>query len=119
MAAVLFSGCAAGRASDHGMTYDEGYHQGIRENLGRMAEDMNGNGFPYLGSNWSKPLVQEVKVPAHVQGGVFYPEHQELVIITPGEWKKAGVFPLHAEVRADPPAVEVLSSDITAMPRAE
>ena len=114
----VLCGCVSSQAGKTpALTYDEGYQQGVKENLGGMAEGMNGNGFPYLaGSNWSKPLVQEVLIPAHVQGGVLYPEHKELVIITPGEWKKAGVFPLHSDFSKTPEPVEVLSADITALP---
>ncbi len=116
MAGAL-SGCVSTGTPRYGVAYDEGYQRGIKENLGRMADGMNGNGFPYLGgSNWAAPLVQEVRIPAHVQGGAFYPEHNELVIITPGEWIKAGGFPLRSDIRPDPEHVEVLAADITALP---
>jgi hypothetical protein len=59
-----------------------------------MVEKLNGNDFPYIAGTWAQPLVQEVLVPAHVQGGVFYPEHYEWAIITPGEWKKSPAYPL-------------------------
>ncbi|MBF0594607.1 MAG: hypothetical protein HQL22_06540 [Candidatus Omnitrophica bacterium] len=115
---LLVCGCVSTRGVQPSVAFDEGYQHGIKENLGKMAEGMNGNGFPYLGgSNWASPLVQEVHLPAHVQGGVFYPEHNELVIITPGEWKKAGVFPLRSNVVKDPGPVEVLAADITALPQ--
>ncbi|MBF0330944.1 MAG: hypothetical protein HQL17_03340 [Candidatus Omnitrophica bacterium] len=38
---------------------------------------------------WSAPVVQEVRMPAGVEGGVYYPSHDELVIIKPGAWKTA------------------------------
>ena len=110
-------GCVPSRGSIPSVAYDEGYQHGVKENLGKMVEGMNGNGFPYLdGANWAEPIVQDVLIPAHVQGGVFYPEHNELVIITPGEWKKSAGFPLRSEVRPDPGRVEVLAADITGLP---
>ena len=112
MAVCLLCGCASSREPAAEITHQ----QGVKENNGKMAEGMNGNGFPYLGGNWSTPLVQNVLIPAHVQGGVFYPEHNELVIITPGEWKKAGVFPLHSDVQPDSDGAEALSTNITALP---
>ena len=57
---------------------------------------MTGNDFPYLAGTWAEPLVQKTRIPAHVQGGVFYPEHEELVIITPGEWEIAGGYPVRS-----------------------
>ena len=114
----LLCGCAAPRgAAVPSVAYDEGYRQGIREKADKKRDELNGNGFPYLGSNWSAPLVQEVLIPAHVQGGVFYPEHNELVVITPGEWQKAGTFPLRSNAHLSSGRVEVLAVDITALPR--
>ncbi|MBF0387719.1 MAG: hypothetical protein HQL20_07675 [Candidatus Omnitrophica bacterium] len=111
------AGCISTGTPLPSATYDEGYRQGVKENLGRMAEGLNGNGFPYLGgSNWAAPLVQETRIPAHVQGGVFYPEHNELVIITPGEWQKAGGFPLRSPGVIAAGTAEVLTADITALP---
>lgn len=110
-------GCVSSGAPKPTIAYDEGYQRGVKENLGKMAEGMNGNGFPYLGgSNWASPLIQDVRIPAHVQGGIFYPDHNELVIITPGEWKRSGAFPLREDNAAVPPQVEILAADITALP---
>jgi len=36
--------------------------------------------------NWKKPIVQIVKVPATIKGGIYIPEHYEYVIIRPGEY---------------------------------
>lgn len=44
-----------------------------------------------LGGTWGRPLVQRVRTPAHVQGGAFYPEHDEVVLIRPGAWEESTV----------------------------
>ncbi|MBF0618736.1 MAG: hypothetical protein HQL19_01055 [Candidatus Omnitrophica bacterium] len=118
MLAGGLGGCVSSGVPLSTVAYDEGYRQGVKENLGKMAEGMNGNGFPYLsGGSWAAPLVQDVRIPAHVQGGIMYPEHNELVIITPGEWKRAGGFPLLTDVSQGVQHAEVLAVDITALPR--
>ena len=89
----IVSGCA-GAPVKGASSYEAGYRKGVAENLGNMVETLNGNDFPYIAGTWAEPLVQEVLIPAHVRGGVFYPEHKEMVVITPGEWKKQGAFPL-------------------------
>lgn len=98
-------------------TYLQGYRAGVSAQLGSVVEGLNGNDFPYLDGSWSAPLVQEVVIPAHIADGVFYPRHAEPVIITPGEWKKNGAFPLAV------PAAQSLThsgafmaTDITPMP---
>ena len=102
--------------------YEEGYRKGVAENINSMVEKLNGNDFPYLGSSWTEPIVQETRMPAHVQGGIFYPEHNELVIITPGEWKRNNPFPIKADqkyFRNAEDRVETVTAqvtDITAMP---
>lgn len=112
------AGCASSEGIVKSVAYQEGYQNGICKNLGEMAESMNGNGFPYLmGENWAQPLVQEVRIPAHVRGGVFYPEHNELVIITPGEWTRSAAFPVSAQVMTNQEKVQYLSADITGLPR--
>ncbi len=35
---------------------------------------------------WSAPVVEEIRMPAGIQGGVYYPEHDEMVIVKPGAW---------------------------------
>ncbi|MFH0754374.1 MAG: hypothetical protein V2A70_07400 [Candidatus Omnitrophota bacterium] len=35
---------------------------------------------------WGAPLVQEVRMPAGVQTGVYYPAHDEWVMVKPGSW---------------------------------
>ncbi len=39
-------------------------------------------------AEWASPRVQEVRMPAGIQAGVYYPEHDELVIVKPGAWVK-------------------------------
>ena len=122
----LFVGCASlkgGQTQEpKDSIYEEGYRKGVSENINSMVEKLNGNDFPYLGGTWAEPITQEVRIPAHVQGGVFYPEHNELVIITPGEWKRNNPFPIkanqkdfsHAEDAID--IINAQVADITAMP---
>jgi hypothetical protein len=33
-------------------------------------------------------------VPAHIANGVFIPEHNELVLIKPGEWQQSPAYPI-------------------------
>ncbi|MEI8011800.1 MAG: hypothetical protein WCI27_04880 [Candidatus Omnitrophota bacterium] len=39
--------------------------------------------------DWVAPVVQEVSVPQEISDGVFYPAHEEMVIIRPGAWRRA------------------------------
>ena len=122
----LCVGCASLKANPvsepKDSIYEEGYRKGINQNINSMVEKLNGNDFPYLGSSWSEPIVQETRMPAHVQGGVFYPEHNELVIITPGEWKRNNPFPIKADQKDFSKGEDTVTtvnasvSDITAMP---
>ena len=122
----LFVGCASLKASPvlepKDSIYQEGYRKGVAENINSMVEKLNGNDFPYLGGTWAEPIVQEVRYPANVHGGVFYPEHNELVIITPGEWKRNNPFPIKADqkdFRKAEDSVDTVTAqvtDITAMP---
>ncbi|MBF0485820.1 MAG: hypothetical protein HQL16_04825 [Candidatus Omnitrophica bacterium] len=120
----FLSGCVASQAATEKISstsiYEEGYRKGVSENLGAMVEKLNGNDFPYIAGTWSAPVVQEVSVPAHVHGGIFYPEHNELVIITPGEWKRNAAFPISSNrdknipienkaVRVEAPVVDITS----------
>jgi len=123
---VLLAGCASmkpGHTCDpKDSIYDEGYRKGVSENLNSIVEKLNGNDFPYLAGTWSEPITQEVRIPAHVQNGVFYPEHNELVIITPGEWKRNNPFPIKADQKDfrksedNVNTVNAQVTDITAMP---
>ena len=122
----LLAGCASVKppqaADPKSSIYEEGYRKGVSENINSIVEKLNGNDFPYLGGTWAEPIVQEVRMPAHVQGGVFYPEHNELVIITPGEWKRNNPFPIKADQKDFRKAEDTTDTinapvtDITAMP---
>lgn len=125
----LLAGCASMKSGHAGdpkdskdSIYEEGYRKGVSENLNSVVEKLNGNDFPYLAGTWSEPITQEVRIPAHVQNGIFYPEHNELVIITPGEWKRNNPFPIKADqkdFRKSEDNVDTINAqvtDITAMP---
>lgn len=118
----LLGGCSTINPSKTAGSYEEGYRKGVSENMGTLVEKFNGNTFPYINGTWAQPLVQTVRVPGHVAGGFFYPEHDELVIITPGEWKKSGAFPLKEATRTLDEgtlcmeAVRIPGKDITVMP---
>jgi hypothetical protein len=118
----LVGGCATASRGKPASAYEQGYRQGVAENMGGLVEKLNGNTFPYMNGTWAQPLVQEVRMPAHVAGGVFYPEHNELVLITPGEWKKSGAFPISEKAKKigeNGPVIErnkIYGQDITVMP---
>jgi uncharacterized protein YceK len=91
---ILFlSGCASLQAkSEAKNVYEQGYRAGVKEQMEDISARFQGGQFPYY--NWSAPIVQDVKVPAHIQQGVFIPEHNELVLIKPGEWQKSPAYPI-------------------------
>ncbi len=117
-----FGGCATALSGKPVSAYEQGYRKGVGENMGGLVEKLNGNTFPYMNGSWAQPLVQEVRMPAHVAGGVFYPEHNELVLITPGAWKKSGAFPISEKAKKpgeNGPVIELINipgKDITVMP---
>ncbi len=37
-------------------------------------------------TGWQAPLVQEVRMPAGIDAGVYYPAHDEIVMVKPGHW---------------------------------
>ncbi len=39
-------------------------------------------------NRWVEPMVQQVRVPERIDSGVFYPAHDEMVILRPGAWAK-------------------------------
>ena len=108
--------CAASRSATSTVTYEEGYRQGTACRIDRELGKLNGNDFPYLDGTWARPLVQRVRIPAHVQGGVFYPEHDELAIITPGAWEKAGGWPIRSCSRPVRSEANRGTSDLTVLP---
>lgn len=71
--------------------------------------------------HWNEPIVQDVGVPAHIENGVFIPEHKELVLIKPGQWAKAGAYPIATQKESYEKPSENINvddvSDITSVPR--
>ena len=116
----MLSGCSGLVVSgERKQMYEQGYREGVREQMGRAASRFEGNRFPYY--EWSAPAVQQVRIPAHLEGGMFVPQHNELVIVKPGEWMQQASFPIdHQEktnedtltIKADNPK----SADITYLP---
>ena len=102
--------------------YRQGYKDGVKKNIQGIVEKLNGNDFPYYG-DWSEPIIQEVKVPASIQNGVFIPEHYQTVLIKPGEWKKNQAYPIKAEKMENKDNENILNNlnvnvnDITVMPK--
>jgi hypothetical protein len=39
--------------------------------------------------------VQNVQIPAHIENGVFIPEHNEPVVIDPAEWRNKPSYPIN------------------------
>ena len=73
-------------------TFEEGYRTGVRENVQDFAKNFHGNDFPYF--YWESPIVQDVRIPSHIENGMFIPEHNEPVMIEPGEWRKSFTYPI-------------------------
>lgn len=84
--------------------YEQGYKDASRTVVRKNLEPYFGNDFPYF--YWHQPLVQYVTVPAHVSGGVFIPEHEEIVMIKPGEWKMNEAFPISTQEKNNEHAKE-------------
>jgi hypothetical protein len=115
---LLFSGCASiagGTAKD---IYKQGYQQGVREQVKQVASEFQGGNFPYY--HWVAPIVQEVRVPAHVSHSAMIPEHNELVIIQPGQWTMNQAYPIESQQRKNDDNQITNkpnnNSDITALP---
>jgi len=97
---ILFlSGCST--LGNKNMTFESGYRAGVKENMQDFAGNFYGNDFPY--SYWASPVVQNVKIPAHIENGVFIPEHSEPVVIEAGQWRNKLTYPIscpeHKEAR--------------------
>lgn len=75
-------------------TFEEGYRAGVRENVQDFAKNFHGNDFPYF--YWESPIVQDVRIPSHIENGMFIPEHNEPVMIEPGVWRKSFTYPITA-----------------------
>ena len=87
---LSLAGCSTFPFKDK--TFEEGYRTGVRENVQDFAKNFHGNDFPYF--YWESPIVQDVRIPSHIENGMFIPEHNEPVMIEPGEWRKSFTYPI-------------------------
>ena len=122
---ITLTGCSAihNRSSLKNQSpYEKGFRDGVSYNVEGIVEKLNGNDFPYAGT-WSQPIVQEVRVPAHIREGVFYPESTQIVLIVPGEWKKNQAFPINSKQKENDKNEDTLQNinfnavDITTLPK--
>lgn len=115
---VLLIGCST-LSSPNKNIYEQGYRQGVQEQVKQIAAQFQGGEFPYY--HWTAPIVQEVKIPAHIVNGVMIPEHNELVIIKPGEWAISPSYPIQAQERNNYDNqisyMDMDVSNITALPK--
>ena len=87
---LSLAGCSTLGFKDR--TFEEGYRTGVRENVLSFAKNFHGNDFPYF--YWESPIVQDVHIPSHIENGMFIPEHNEPVMIEPGEWRNKFSYPI-------------------------
>ena len=87
---LLLAGCSTFGKKDK--AFETGYRLGAKENMQDFAGNFYGNDFPYF--YWSSPIVQNVQIPAHIENGMFIPEHNEPVMIEPAEWRKKLTYPI-------------------------
>jgi|GEM_PF-2322667 len=88
---LLLAGCSTFGGKNK--AFEAGYQVGARENIQEFASNFYGNDFPYF--YWQSPIVQNVKIPAHIENGVFIPEHNEPVVIDPSQWRKTEGYPIN------------------------
>ena len=88
---ALLTGCSTLGRKDN--VYEEGYKEGAKENIADFAQSFYGNDFPYF--YWESPVVQNVKIPAHIENGVFIPDHFEPVVIEPAQWRNKPSYPIN------------------------
>ena len=88
---LSLAGCSTLGRKDK--VFETGYRVGVRENIEDFAQAFHGNDFPYF--YWSSPVVQNVQIPAHIDNGVFIPEHNEPVVIEPAEWRNKPSYPIN------------------------
>jgi len=70
------------------------------------------------GRSWSAPMVQEVRMPAGIKDGVFYPQRDELVVVRPGAWGQLNKEDPKKEAGSGQPGqIEALSRSVTFMGR--
>ena len=87
---LSLAGCSTFSFKDK--TFEEGYRSGVRENIQDFAQTFHGNDFPYF--YWESPIVQNVRIPSHIENGMFIPDHNEPVMIEPGEWRNKFTYPI-------------------------
>jgi len=92
---LLLAGCSTFGSKDK--ILEAGYRMGVKENIQDFAQSFYGNDFPYF--YWVSPVVQNVQIPAHIENGVFIPEHNEPVVVTPAEWRKNPSYPINCPKR--------------------
>jgi len=88
---VFLAGCST--LGEKGKTFEEGYRAGVKENVADFTQTFHGNDFPYF--YWESPIVQDVRIPASIENGMFIPEHNEPVVITPAEWRNKFTYPIN------------------------
>ncbi len=88
---LLLAGCSTFCKKDK--TFEEGYRQGVKEDVADFTQAFYGNDFPYF--YWSSPIIQNVRIPAQIENGLFVPEHNEPVVITPAEWRNRLTYPIN------------------------
>ncbi|MBI3601276.1 MAG: hypothetical protein HY209_00035 [Candidatus Omnitrophica bacterium] len=93
---ALLTGCSTVEGQNKNV-YEQGYRQGVKEQVQQVVAQFQGGNFPYY--HWSAPIVQEVRIPAHLANGVMIPEHNELVIIQPGQWTISPAYPIQTQER--------------------
>ena len=111
---VCLCGCSTVPAEQRSV-YEQGYRAGVKEQMSEIVSKFQGGNFPYY--HWAEPIVQEVAIPAHIEHGLFIPEHKELVIIKPGEWAKSPAYPIQTqEIKTHEENSHTDIADITVMP---
>lgn len=114
---IFLTGCTSFSDPLHKDVYAQGYRQGVKENIKDVAAQFQGGNFPYY--HWTAPIVQDVRIPAHLTNGVMIPEHNELVIIEPGQWSIQRAYPIQTqENKTDENKISYMDvSNITALPK--
>lgn len=83
----LFSGCSTVSSLTGSKTND--YEKGQQDARRAMQDLINSapkgrspysEPYKYI---WDKPITQKVIVPGAIRGGVFYPAHEETIIVVP------------------------------------
>jgi hypothetical protein len=91
---MFLSGCVIISGQRNKKVYEQGYRKGMQQEIKQAEGKFQGGNFPFY--HWATPIVQEVKVPAHLSHGAMIPEHNELVIIKPGEWVISPAYPIES-----------------------